>query len=109
MAIFRVHTYMVKTEKIGDLTALFKEFGAFVKKRPDLFKEMKSWHVHTKLAGGKLGEFIEMAEFENLGAFERLHEAVARDKEYTTKYAELLQLVVPGSYQREIWSSVAGG
>jgi hypothetical protein len=108
MAIFRVHTYTVKTEKISDLMALFKEFEAFVKKRPDLFKEMKSWHVYSKLAGGKLGEFIEMAEFENLGAFERLHEAVARDKEYTTKYAELLQLVVPGSYQREIWSSVAG-
>ena len=106
MATFRVHTYTVKTEKISDLMALFEEFGAFVKKRPDLFKEMKSWHAYSKLAGGGLGEFIEMAEFADLGAFERLHEAVARDKEYTTKYAELLQLVVPGSYQREIWSSV---
>jgi len=107
MAIVRVHAYTAKTERMSDLMALYKEFGAFVKKRPDLFMGMKSWKAYSKLAGGRLGEIVEMAEFENLGAFETVHEAVARDKEYTTKYAELLQLVIPGSYQREIWSSVA--
>jgi hypothetical protein len=107
MAIFRVHAYTVKTERMSDLVGLYREFGAFVKKRPELFQGMKSWHAYSKLAGGKLGEIVEMAEFEDLGAFETVHEAVARDKEYTTKYAELLQLVIPGTYQREIWNSVA--
>lgn len=107
MAVVRVHAYTVKPERMNDLMALVEEFKTFVKARPDLFKEMKSWHYYTKLAGGKLGEIVEMAEFEDLAAFERCHKALGGDKVYKTKYAQLLELLVPGSYQREIWSSAA--
>ena len=107
MAVYAVFTYTVKAEKMSEQMAFVEEFGAWIKKRPELFKDMKSWRVYSKYAGGKFGEFVEMAEYETLSGLEKNYQLVMGDKEYMTKhYPKMVELMIPGTLQMEIWNSV---
>ena len=107
MAVFAVFTYVVKLDRMNEQMAFVADFKAWIKKRPDLFKGMKAWTVYSKLAGGKFGEFVEIAEYENLTELEKNYAAVMQDKEYLTKhYPTMVGLFVPGTLGMEIWNSV---
>jgi hypothetical protein len=107
MTIWMVDTYAVKPDKLGEFPEFIKKFTAFVKKRPDLIKEIKSFKINSKLIGGTWGGYVEMYEFENVADFEKCFGRIMQDKEFMTEiYAKIPNYIVLGSESIEIWNSV---
>jgi hypothetical protein len=106
MTILAVETYVIKPDKMGEYTAFFKKFMEWVKKNPDLFKEVKSFKLFSHMLGGKYFTYVEMWELENLADFEKLGNRLEQS-EYVTRFRpEGMSLVVPGTLSLEIWNSV---
>jgi hypothetical protein len=102
-----VDSYVVKPEKLGEITGLLKKLEALIKRRPELFKEAKSHRFFSHMLGGKWGGYVEMYEFENMADFEKCFYRIMQDKEFmTTIYAEFTSYVVPGSETADVWNSV---
>jgi hypothetical protein len=107
MTIFVVETYLVKLDKLGDYQALGKKFEAFMKKRPSLFKEVKSHKVFSHLFGGNWGGYVEMTEVESMADVEKFYNRLMADKEFMAQiYQEFIALIVPGTYSLNMWNSV---
>ena len=107
MATFMVETYVIKPEKQADFPAFVKKFFAWKEKRPELFKEVKSYKMFAQMLGGNWGGYVEMWEFESLADVEKCFSRVMQDKEFmTTIYPEFATLEVPGTDSINIWNSV---
>jgi hypothetical protein len=106
MTVFTVETYVVKPDELGELTAFVKNFDAFKKRRPEMFKKMKSYKVFSNLLGGNWGGGVWMSEFDSLADFEEAFKKAMEDKEFITMMAEWNALIVPGTYSINVWSPV---
>ena len=107
MPIFTVETYVVKPDKLGELTAFVKNWEAYMKKRPELFKEVKSHKIFNHMFGGNWGGGTWMMEFESLADIEKAFNKMMADKEFMTKMMqEWNALIVPGTYTINIWTSI---
>jgi hypothetical protein len=107
LTIWMVDSYVIRPDKLGEFPALLKKLKAFIKKRPELFKEARSVKFFSHMLGGTWGGYVEMYEFENLADFEKCFNRIMQDKEFmTTIYAEFTSRVVPGSESADIWNSV---
>jgi len=106
MTIFLVETYVIKPERQADFTAYKKKESQWMKKRPELFKEVKSCRMFAQMLGGKWGGYVEMHEFENLADCEKCFNRLLQS-EYTKTYQpEFLALVVPATYSISVWNPV---
>jgi hypothetical protein len=107
MTIFVVETYVVKPDKLGEFAKATKDFEAFMKKRPDLFKETKSYKAYSHMLGGTWGGGVWMTEVESLADLEKGLKKQMQDKEFMTEvYAKFMALIVPGTYSLNIWTPV---
>lgn len=107
MTVFMVATYVVKPDKLGEFEAFLKTSDPYIKKRPDLFREIKSHKIFTYLLGGIGGGYVEMWEAESLANLEKVFNRLMGDKEYMTKvYPMFAALIVPGTYSTNIWNAV---
>lgn len=106
MTIFWVDSHVIKPDKLGEFTKVLKKFKAWMKKQPDLFKEVKSYKVFNHMLGDKWGGYVEMFEFESLAEFERWKNKITRSEFAKTHLAESASLTVPSSESLEIWNSV---
>jgi hypothetical protein len=107
MTIWVVETYVVKPDKLGEFTTVIKNFKAFMKRRPDLFKETKSYKVFNHMLGGTWGGGVWMTEMESLADLEKGLKKQMEDKEFMTEvYAKFMTLIVPGTYSVNIWTPV---
>lgn len=106
MTIFSVETWIVKPDKLGEFPAYHKKMETWMKKHPELFKEVKSVKVFSHMLGGNWGGYVYMTEFENLADFEKsMNKSMKSD--FMTKLApEFESLIVAGSYSINIWNSV---
>jgi hypothetical protein len=108
MTIFMVATYVVKPDKMSEFEAFLKNFEPYIKRRPDLFKEIKSHKIFTILLGGIGGGYVEMWEAESLTDLEKVLNRMMGDKEYQTKvYPMFAAVIVPGTYSTNIWNAVS--
>jgi hypothetical protein len=106
MTIFSVETFFVKPDKLGEFTAVLKKFETWMKKHPELFKEVKSLKVFSHMLGGNWGGYVYMTEFENLADFEKSMNKSMKSDFMTTLAPEFESLIVAGSYSISIWNSV---
>ena len=107
MTIFLVSTWVEKPDKLAESMAFSKKYFAWMKERPDLFKEAKSYKVFSHMLGGYAGGYVEMIEFENLADLEKWFNRYNSDKEHMTKiWPEFLPLIVPGTFSMNVWTSV---
>ena len=101
-------TYVVKPEKQAEFQEFGKKWNEWKKKRPDLFKEVKSWKLFAQLLGGVVGGYVEMWEFRTMADAEKSMNKLRQDKQFTTQqYSAFLALLVPGTYSMNVWNSVA--
>jgi hypothetical protein len=106
VTVLLVATYVAKPEKAGEVAAFFKKYVEWMKSRPDLFKEMKSWKSFSHMYGGTRGCIVDMMEFESLADLEKWNSRYYGDKEHMAKIApEATALMVPGTYSVSIWKS----
>jgi hypothetical protein len=106
MTIFTVETWIVKPDKLGEFTAVLKKFETWMKKHPELLKEVKSVKVFSHMFGGNWGGYIMMTEYENFAEIEKSMNKSEKSDFMTTLYPEFASLLVPGSYSTNIWNSV---
>jgi antibiotic biosynthesis monooxygenase (ABM) superfamily enzyme len=106
MTVFLVETYVIKPDKLEEFNTLLKKSETYMKKHPDLFKEMKSHKIFSQLFGGNWGGYIEMYEFENLASFEKWMTRIMQSDYMKTSYPEQMSLVVPGTHSANMWNSV---
>ena len=105
MTVFTVETYVVKPDKLGEFVAFVKNWKAWMKKRPELFKEMKSYKVYSNLLGGNWGGGAWMTEFDSLADVEKGFNKLMADKEFLTKMMpEWNALILPGTYSINVWT-----
>jgi hypothetical protein len=105
MTIFMTEIYVIKPDRLGDLAACVKNFEAFMKKRPDLFKEVKSHRIFSQVLGGNWGGYVEMTEVESMADAEKFYTRAMGDKDFMTEvYAKFMDLIVPGTYSVNIWA-----
>jgi hypothetical protein len=107
MTVFLVETFIVKPDKLEEWMTNHKKFLAWMKKHPDLFKEIKSLKTFSQMFGGNWGGYVEMWEAKSVSDIEKVMSRVMQNKEYMTKlYPEAMALVVPGTYSENIWNFV---
>jgi hypothetical protein len=106
MTIFSVETWIVKPDKLGEYMAVHKKFETWLKKHPELFKEVKSYKLFSHMLGGKWGGYVWMTEFENLADLEKGFNKLMKSDYMTTIYPEMASLIVPGSYSIDVWNPV---
>ena len=106
MTIFSVETFIVKPDKLGEFPAVLKKFETWMKKHPDLFKEVKSVKVFSHMLGGNWGGYVQMWEYENFADFEKSMNKSMKSDFMTKLNAEFASLIVAGSYSSMIWNSV---
>jgi len=107
MTVFMVETYVVKPDKLGEFMEFGKKYFEWKEKRPELFKEVKSYKMFVQMLGGNFGGYVEMWEFENMADCEKCMNRMMQDKEFMTKiYPEFASFVVPATHSINIWSSV---
>jgi len=103
-----VEIYIVKPDKLDEFAAVGKKYIEWTKKRPDLFKDVKSWKLFAQMIGGNYGGFVEMWEFENMADGEKHMNRMMQDKEFMTEfYPAFMALIVPGTHSMNVWKSVA--
>lgn len=107
MAVFLVETYVIKPDKLDEFTAFCKKAETWIKKHPDVFKEVKSHKIFSHLVGGNWGGFVEMWEAKSLADIEKVFNRAMGNKEYMTKlYPEFAALVVHGTHSMNVWNAV---
>jgi hypothetical protein len=107
MTVFMVETLVVKPDKLGEAAAFDEKFEALMKKRPDLFKEIKSVKHFSHFLGGNSGGRVMMWEFESLADVDKFLNRCMGDKEWMTKfYPELAALMVPGTHSLNVWTPI---
>jgi hypothetical protein len=106
MTVFLVRTYTVKPDKLKEHNAWGKKLITLMKKQPELFSGVKSMRVLSHKYGGNIGGFTAMWKFEGLADVEAFERSFREVKEEVALRAELLDLLVPGSYSQCIWESV---
>jgi len=106
MTVFTVERYVVKPDKLAEFTAFVSKYKAIMKRRPEFFKEMKSYKVYSDHLGGNWGGGTWMTEFESLAEFEKAFKKAMEDKEFMTMMADWNALIVPGTYSISVWSPV---
>jgi len=106
MSIFLVRTYVVKPHELEKHNAWGKKLVALMKKRSDLFEEVKSLKVLGQKYGDNIGAYVAMWEFESLTESEKWENSFKNKKELTTLKTEFMTLIVPGTYSAKIWQPI---
>ena len=95
--MYVVETFTLKPEKVMDFPCP-KMFQALIKKRPDLFKELKNWAVYQHSLG-TFGGMIEFSEFESFEDYQKWMGKIMTDKEFAPILGAFIDSIIPGSYQ----------
>lgn len=106
MTIFVVGTMLANPEKREALMQLWRKFFAYMKEKPELFKEVKSFRVFNQMFGGLLNGFIEFVEYDSLKDYEAFQERISKDPEYVKIIQEFLQLADPATLSEQVWKPV---
>jgi hypothetical protein len=106
MSIISVETYVVRTDKLVDFTALMDEFLKFKKTHPQLFKGVKSWKIYKQDYGRPAGMYVEMWEYGNLAQMEETNRRIFSDERMKKLNAVFHKLVEPATFSTAISSKV---
>lgn len=106
MTVFLVRTYIVKPDKVREHDAWGKKLVTLMKKQPNKFNGVKSMQVLSPKYGESVGRFTAMWKFKGLTDADKWEDSFGVDKELAALRAELMNLIVLGSYSASIWESV---
>jgi hypothetical protein len=106
LGIFRVESYVVKSERREEFTSVLNEYLRYRETRPDLFKGLKSWRIWRQEYGAVAGMYMEMAEFDSLAELETTANRIHQDEGMKKIIREFYELVDPARLSDSIWSPV---
>ena len=98
MTVYLARTYVVNHDKLDEHNEWGKKLVALMKKKPGLFRGVKSLQVLRHKHDGSLGEFTALWGFESLANIEGWESGFGEIPEEKALRAEFMELIVPGSY-----------
>ena len=84
--MFVVENYTLKMEKAMSFE-IPKMYREFINKRPDLFKELKSWSKYQHSLG-TWGGVVEFSEYDSFEDYQRWLKRIIADKDFAPILAE---------------------
>jgi hypothetical protein len=106
MTVFLVRTYTVKPDKLKEHNEWGKKLVSLMKKKPELFKGVKSMRVLSQKKANCVGNFSAMWGFESLDCIEGWETGFDEIPEEKALRTEFMDLIVPGSFSACIWEPV---
>jgi hypothetical protein len=102
--MFVAENFTLKMDKILDfkIPAMWQEL---IKKRPDLFKELKSWSMYQHTLG-TYGGVVEYSEFDSFEDYRRWLNRLLGDLDFAPLLEEYNDCVVSGSWHEAILDRV---
>lgn len=98
MTVYLARTYVVSTDKLYEHNEWGKKLVALMKKKPGLFRGVKSLQVLRHKYGGSVRGFTALWGFESLANIEGWESGFSEIPEEKALRAEFMELIVPGSY-----------
>jgi len=98
MTGYLARTYVVNPDKLDEYNEWGKKLVALMKKKPGLFRGVKSLQVLRHKYGGSVGGFTALWGFESLANIEGWESGFSEIPEEKALRAEFMELIVPGSY-----------
>ena len=106
MTILVMGTWFVNPEKQGEFNRLWKKLLGLMKKKPKMFKEVKSIKLLTQTFGGTAGSHVELVEYESLADYEALHARLMKKKEFMKLYQELMLVIEPATMTESVLTAL---
>jgi antibiotic biosynthesis monooxygenase (ABM) superfamily enzyme len=97
MTVYLARTYVVNPDKLKDHNEWGKKLVALMKKKPGLFRGVKSLLVLSHKSGGSVGGFTALWGFESLANIEGWESGFNEIPEERALRAEFMELIMPGS------------
>ena len=98
MTVYLARTYVVSLDKLDEHNEWGKKLVALMKKKPALFRGVKSLQVLRHKDGGSDGKFTALWGFESLADIEGWESGFSEIPEEKALRAEFMELIVPSSY-----------
>ncbi|NYT11752.1 MAG: hypothetical protein GKC03_04275 [Methanomassiliicoccales archaeon] len=105
MSVSMVETWVVKPEYDIEHKQLWKEFLEYMRKNPELFKEIKSMNLYSQTFGNVSGAIVQVVEFESWAEKENLDKRLKNSTECIKFHEELMQMKVVGSISMGAWET----
>lgn len=106
MTVFLVRTYTVQSDKLKEHNQWGKKLVAQMKKKPELFKGVKSMRVLSNKSDDGVNKFTAMWGFENLDSIKGWEAGFSEIPEEKALRTEFMELILPGSFSASIWEPV---
>ncbi|HYB68461.1 MAG TPA: hypothetical protein VEC97_02850 [Candidatus Acidoferrales bacterium] len=106
MTYLAISTYIVKPEKQGDFMRFWKSYLNYMKKNPEMFKEVKSLKLYTQMFGGISGAYVELLEFESLTDQETLEKKLVKNEEAKKLLQEFIMFRDSSTHTTNLLKSV---
>ncbi|MCL1978374.1 MAG: hypothetical protein FWG55_09810 [Candidatus Bathyarchaeota archaeon] len=106
MTVFLVRTYTVKLDKLKEHDAWGKKLVTLMKKKPELFKGVKSMRVLSHKKSGNISEFAAIWGFENIDIIKGWENNFSEIPEEKALRVEFMNLIVPNSFSAHTWEPV---
>jgi hypothetical protein len=98
--MFVVENYSLKMEKAMSFK-IPKMYREFIDKRPDLFRELKSWSIYQHSLG-TWGGVMEVSEYDSFEDYQSWLRRIVADKDFSPILQEYYDCVVSGSLKEVI-------
>lgn len=103
MTVLVVETWVVPPENQEKHKRLWEGYLKYMRKNPELFKEIKSLKLFTQTFGSISGAIVEVIEFDSLADKERLDNKLVKDKESIEFHKELEALKDATTVSMSAW------
>ncbi len=100
--------YVIKSDKLIEFSEYVKKYLTWLeKRRPTLYKEVKSHKMLNQIFGDHYCEQVEIWEYENLADLEKTMNRLMQDKELNTEvFPVFATYMVPGTHKLEVYNEV---
>ena len=102
LTVYLARTYVVNPDKLDEHNEWGKKLVALMKKKPGLFRGVKSLRVLRHKYGGSVGGFTALWGFKSLASIEGWESCFSEIPEEKALRTEFMELIVPGSYSARI-------
>jgi hypothetical protein len=103
--VLTVETWVVKPDYDLKHMQLWKEFLEYVRKNPELFREIKSMNLYSQTFGNVSGAIVQVVEFESWAEKENLDNRLKNNIECIKFHEELMQMKVAGTISMGAWET----
>ena len=108
MTLYMIEKYVIKSDKLAEFSEYVKKYLNWLeKRRPTLYKEVKSHKMLNQMFGDHYCEQMEIWEYKDLSSLEKTWNRLMQDNELNTEvFPVFATYIVPGTHKIEVYNEV---